>query len=223
MLPEPGLFLLLVLFGGWAGVDATSAGQFMLSRPLVAATLAGWMVGDPATGALLGLILEALNLTVLPVGAASYPESGPAAVAAAAVLAGGPVLPSSILVAVLFALSWAWLASVTVRQLRVVNIRLMAPDSLRGQPPQVLQRRHLLAVGMDFVRAALLVALAMPLLAGLLELTGATWGMEEQVPWVVLWSLTAAGIAATLRLFGERRSGLFALGVVCGLLLLSLS
>ena len=37
--------LALSAMGGAISLDGTSAGQFMVSRPLVAATLAGWIVG----------------------------------------------------------------------------------------------------------------------------------------------------------------------------------
>jgi mannose/fructose/N-acetylgalactosamine-specific phosphotransferase system component IIC len=222
MIPEPTTFLLLVVLGGWVGLDSTSVGQFMISRPVVAATIAGWVVGDPATGALLGLVLEALNLTVLPVGAARYPESGPAALAAGAVLAGGPVFPPGVLVAVLFALSWAWVSGVSIRKLREFNMRLMARSTTGLDLPRRLQRGHMTAIALDFVRGALLVAVAVPLLALLLDLTYSRWTLDHGVAALVVWGVTAAGITATVRLFGERRYLLFAAGVLGGFLALVL-
>ena len=83
--------LLLVLLAGWAALDGTAAGQFMISRPMVTGALAGFILGDPFTGLLTGAILELLHLGSLPVGGARLPEPGPAAVpaTAAAVLLGG--------------------------------------------------------------------------------------------------------------------------------------
>ncbi|HWV56262.1 MAG TPA: PTS sugar transporter subunit IIC, partial [Longimicrobiales bacterium] len=78
---------LLLVLGGFIGLDATSAPQLMISRPIVAATLSGLAFGHPAEGMLLGVILEAFSLVILPVGAAKYPESGTAAAAAAAAYA----------------------------------------------------------------------------------------------------------------------------------------
>ncbi|MED5200176.1 MAG: hypothetical protein VYB51_10255 [Gemmatimonadota bacterium] len=40
----------LAILGGLLALDATSVGQFMISRPLVAGTLAGWWLGDPGVG-----------------------------------------------------------------------------------------------------------------------------------------------------------------------------
>jgi mannose/fructose/N-acetylgalactosamine-specific phosphotransferase system component IIC len=52
----------LTLLGAVVALDATSFGQLMLSRPLVAGTLAGALVGLPLEGALVGAMLEALSL-----------------------------------------------------------------------------------------------------------------------------------------------------------------
>ena len=77
LLPDAGLYLLLVAWGGLVAVDGTSCGQFMISRPFAAATVAGLLAGDALMGATAGVVLEAFHLAVLPVGAARYPEGGP--------------------------------------------------------------------------------------------------------------------------------------------------
>ena len=46
------------LLGGALALDATSVGQLMLSRPLVAGLLSGWLAGDARAGCLAGVILE---------------------------------------------------------------------------------------------------------------------------------------------------------------------
>ncbi|MEX0912584.1 MAG: hypothetical protein WD031_04060, partial [Gemmatimonadota bacterium] len=63
MLLDPTAWLLLILLGGLVAVDGTSVGQFMISRPFVAAAHAGWAVGDPIHGMVIGLVLEAFHLT----------------------------------------------------------------------------------------------------------------------------------------------------------------
>lgn len=222
MIPDPGVLLLLLLLGGWVALDGTSLGQVMVSRPVVAATLAGWIAGDPAGGALLGLILEALNLTVLPVGAARYPEIGPAAVVAAGALAGGLYDPALLLLGAVFALSWAWLGGRSVRLLRQWNVRVLAPEVVVEGDPRLLERRHLESMAADFARGAALVAVGLLLLGGLRALTEAVWGLTQPVTQAVVWAAVAAGVAATLRLFGERRTALFVLGLLCGCLFLVL-
>ena len=73
-----GISLLAVL----AGLDRTAALQMMLSRPLVAAPLAGWLLGAPQSGLLVGSVVELLWLGRLPVGAAIPPDDTQVAIGA---------------------------------------------------------------------------------------------------------------------------------------------
>src|SRR4029450_3142399 len=76
------LLLALGLWGMLAGIDLVSFPQAMLGRPLAASTATGLLLGDVATGLRIGILLECYALDVLPVGAARYPDYGPAAVTA---------------------------------------------------------------------------------------------------------------------------------------------
>jgi len=60
----------------------------MVSRPIVAAPLVGWSVGDPSVGLATGVLFEMLWLRQEPVGGHIAPDSTLAAVATAAVSAG---------------------------------------------------------------------------------------------------------------------------------------
>jgi mannose/fructose/N-acetylgalactosamine-specific phosphotransferase system component IIC len=228
MLPEASAVIVLVLLGAWAGIDSTSTGQFMVSRPVVSASLAGWAAGDPTAGALIGLILEAINLTVLPVGAARYPEIGPAAVISGAVYALSPQDGAALVACIGFAIAWAWVGGISVRYLRQMNCHIAAPfgdgeGTEPRLPVEALERRHLFAVGVDFARAGLLVLLGLPLLFGFQAATRLTWALPEGLSSIVIWSVVAASIAATIRLFGGRRIALLTFGFVCGSVLLVLA
>ncbi len=54
--------------GGLIGLDRTAAGQFMISQPIVAGPLTGWMLGDLTTGLVIGAALELIWVLDLPVG-----------------------------------------------------------------------------------------------------------------------------------------------------------
>ncbi len=56
------------LFTGLISIDRAAFGQFQFSRPMVAALFLGILMGCPAEGLLIGLILELLFLDSLPVG-----------------------------------------------------------------------------------------------------------------------------------------------------------
>ena len=133
-------------FGGLVGLDATSFAQTMISRPLMAATLTGIISGRPVEALFLGSILELFAVVILPVGAARYPESGTAAVAAtAAYLSTTSVFsPAIVLLAVLFALLWEHVGGASVVWTRRFNERLVVLDSSKGERSfdRILERRH---------------------------------------------------------------------------------
>jgi mannose/fructose/N-acetylgalactosamine-specific phosphotransferase system component IIC len=70
----------VALLGAILGLDVVSFPQAMISRPLVAATLAGTLVGQPVRGLVVGVVLELFALETLPFGASRYPEWGSASV-----------------------------------------------------------------------------------------------------------------------------------------------
>jgi PTS system mannose-specific IIC component len=81
--------ILLSLLGGILSLDRLW-GQFMISRPIVAAPLAGFMLGDPYTGLQAGALLELFWIDKLPIGTVVPPNDFLVAflVASAAILAG---------------------------------------------------------------------------------------------------------------------------------------
>ncbi len=58
-----------VLLGGLAALDAVPLGQTMLSQPLVTATLVGLLWGDWHTAIEVGVVLQLIAASTLPVGA----------------------------------------------------------------------------------------------------------------------------------------------------------
>ena len=66
---------LLVGVGAVAFLDQWPALQAMISRPIVIGPVVGAILGAPAEGVLWGAALEAMQLAVLPVGAARYPDA----------------------------------------------------------------------------------------------------------------------------------------------------
>jgi PTS system mannose-specific IIC component len=85
---SPQVIVPLLLWGTLVGLDLVSVPQAMISRPLVAGSVAGWLVGDIEAGLRIGALLELFALDVLPVGAVRYPDYGPATVAAVTLGAG---------------------------------------------------------------------------------------------------------------------------------------
>lgn len=80
----------LAVLGGVLGLDVVSFPQAMLSRPIVAATLAGALIGQPERGLVVGVALEFFALESMPFGASRYPEWGSASVVGGALFAMTP-------------------------------------------------------------------------------------------------------------------------------------
>ncbi len=60
--------LIAALAAGMIGVDRLVFGQFMISQPIVAAPLMGFLLGDFHSGLMVGVVLELFWLRGLPVG-----------------------------------------------------------------------------------------------------------------------------------------------------------
>lgn len=67
--------LLVALVAGILEWDIYGWGQTMISRPLVAGTIMGLVLGDAKTGMLIGASIEMIYLGVIPVGAAVPPDA----------------------------------------------------------------------------------------------------------------------------------------------------
>src|SRR3954469_11414467 len=114
----------IAALGGILGLDVVGFPQAMISRPLVAATLAGGLIGDALSGLLIGAALELIALETLPFGAAKYPEWGSAATVGGALFAGFPSHPAgSMTMAVIASIATGWVGAWTMYQLRKFNAR----------------------------------------------------------------------------------------------------
>lgn len=164
MLPE---VLPIALLAGIIGLDVVSFPQAMISRPIVAATIAGAFFGAPVAGLTCGAALECLAIESLPVGASRYPEWGSASVVAGAVAAygaSGMSLPhhGAFAVAVAVGIITAWAGGISMTKLRrliglVARRRL---NQLASGNRSTVVGLQLFGMTSDLVRGALLGVLA---------------------------------------------------------------
>jgi PTS system mannose-specific IIC component len=190
----PGTAAALIAWGTLVGIDLVSFPQALLSRPLVAGAGAGLLVGDPALGLRVGLVLELFALDVLPVGAARYPDYGPAVVAAV-VLAGAGPWPLTLGLSVVFALGGAVVGGWSLQLLRQANgrvIRRHAAGLAAGDPATMaaVQYRGLAA---DLLRSVLLTGIAL----GIAALLRPRLPMQPRYVLVTAIAIGAAVAAAT--------------------------
>jgi hypothetical protein len=223
-----GNWTVLVLLGGILALDAVSWPQVMISRPLVSATLGGWLLGDPAAGFLVGALLELASLRHPPFGAARYPDTGPAGlVAGAAYAAVGTPSLGSLVAAILAGWSVGWIGSVSVQVRRRGNERLVRNVEELAARPELLERKHRLAIRLDAVRGALLTAgfVAPSILA-------AAWAVDQPpsrtatalgAAMLVTALAAAAGAGGRTSTSALRGWPLLAVGAVVGALIVSLA
>jgi len=188
----------IALLGGLLGLDVVSFPQAMISRPLVAATAAGALVGHSPSGLLIGVVLELVALDTLPFGASRYPEWGSAAVVGGAIFAAHPSHPAGAMeLAIVASLSTAWIGSWTMVKLRERNAvwaahRRSALDAGSRGAVVDLQLRCMTA---DFLRGGLLAALSYGVFAPLTSLTLGVWGTDARLSRAVVVTV-ASSVAA---------------------------
>lgn len=203
-----GNWMLLVAVGALLGMDAVSWPQVMISRPLVSATIGGWALGNPVAGMLVGAVLEVYALRHAPLGAARYPDTGPAGlVAGGAFAASGGHSSGALLVSLLIGWALGWVGAVTVHIRRRLNESLVSPASELAADTSLLERRHRLAIWMDGLRGGVLVAcLLVPavLLVSLVSGLGASTAEHAAMSALLLGVAAAAGASARGTSFGIR-------------------
>jgi mannose/fructose/N-acetylgalactosamine-specific phosphotransferase system component IIC len=154
----------LALLGALLGLDVVSFPQAMVSRPVVAATLAGALVGRPGHGLVAGAVLELFALETLPFGASRYPEWGSAGVVGGALYAVQPSgSPGALCVAVFASLVTASLSGWSM----VWHRRLIAywagglRDALASGSSGAVMSLQLRGLTSDAVRAGAVTWLAL--------------------------------------------------------------
>jgi mannose/fructose/N-acetylgalactosamine-specific phosphotransferase system component IIC len=153
--PGAPVLLALTAWGTAVGLDLITFPQGLLSRPLVAGSIAGAIAGDPEMGFRVGAAMELFALDVLPVGAARYPDYGPGVVGAVVFAAGRPwgdVLGFAVFLALGLAVLGGW----TLQWMRAANGRAVTRYSagLAAGDPDTVARLHGGGILRDVVRSA---------------------------------------------------------------------
>lgn len=220
-------FLPLAMLGAVLGLDVVSFPQMMISRPIVAATLAGALLGEPARGLMVGVTLECFALETLPVGASRYPEWASASVVAGALFATAPSAgPGALTLAVLIGLVVAWVGGWSMVQVRRVNAHLAAQRHAavaRGSR-RVVEGLQIWGLSLDLVRGAALTLVSLMLATPATHRMLATWEVSAQLSRAVVVGLAASVAAAAVwKLFHAVTAARWWMlgGIVAGLALMA--
>ena len=190
----------------------------MLSRPLVAGTLTGWMLGDPALGLLIGTVLELYLLVSFPSGGARFPEGTTATVVA---VAGASVStsPGALPVAIAIGLVWGQVGGFSITVLRRAN-GLIVPEPADSRADGVrVTAVHLGAVGLDFVRGVLITGTGVAIGRLIVERLAAAWPIGEPQSFALILAGAAVSVGILLHDLGgfRERCVLFGAGLALGI------
>jgi len=208
-------WLVTVLLGGVAALDATPVGQTLLSQPLVTAAVLGWLWGDPGTALVVGMVMQLLAASTLPVGARTpedYAVGGVVGAALALALARHHPFPmareAADLLGVLAGMVVATLGVPLIKWQRRRNEGLArwteqaVREGDEGAPGHAHAAAVVLAFGVGVTFTAVSLALGVALLDGLAERESLrlarAWGLAQPL-WLGL------GISQMLFAFIQRR------------------
>lgn len=218
----------LAILGAVLGLDVVSFPQAMISRPIVAATVAGALVGHAAAGLFAGAALELIALETLPFGASRYPEWGSASVVGGAIYAAQPNGRAGALsIAVLAALATAWVGGWTMHIHRQLIAR-WAKRLRRGLDSgsyRTVVGLQLFGLTMDLGRGLALTAIALLVFHPIVRASLATWSVDAGISRAVVAAMCAVvGGAAAWKLFNTFGGArwIFLGGLIVGLALVAI-
>ena len=195
----------IALLGGLLGLDVVCFPQAMISRPLVAATAGGALIGHSLSGMMVGAALELIALETLPFGAARYPEWGSAATVGGAIYArhfGDPA--GAMTMAVLASVATAWIGGWSMIQLRNGNARAARrhQGGLDAGARGTVIGLQISGLSADLLRGTLLAGIAFAALDPIVTATIAIWDVDARLSRALVVGVAAAVAAgAAWKLF----------------------
>ena len=193
-MPDVPLVSLTVL-GAVLGLDAVSFPQAMLSRPIVASTLGGAVVGDPLAGLLAGAALEFVALETLPVGASRYPEWGSASVVGGALIGSyGEASAGALSVTLFAAIATGWIGGWTMVQLRGLNAAMARRfrAGINGGSAQAVVGLQFAGLLADFLRGGALTLVSLLVFDPLMHAALGVWGASPRYSRAVAVAVAAS-------------------------------
>jgi len=208
------------LVGGLLALDTTAVGQFMVSRPIVAGVIAGALAGDPATGLLIGSLLELYHIVIVPAGGARLPETGPATVVGVSVAVWVGGTPGAIAIGWSLGLLWSQVGGWTIDLQRRLNgvllERIVGDDGSAAS----LELAHVLAIVSDLIRGTVLTAVGLGVGITVGPALAAGWPFGSAWTLGLILSGASVPLGVLYRGFGgwQKQRFMLVAGLVLGLL-----
>jgi len=209
----------LSLVSGLLALDTTAILQSLVSQPLVACTILGWLADSPELGLKIGFLLQLLWLGDLPVGAAKIPEGNVGSMVGALIAFNLLEFQYShphllIFLVVLYALLFSYIGTKSIRIIRNWNIRLFdkALAAAASGEASVLAKINITALFIHFALMSLVIYLAAvtgeALFSVILRMIPPAWDYYARFTEAVV---LGGGVALTITLFRGRKIRLIVL------------
>lgn len=203
----------LSLVGGLLALDTTAILQSLISQPLAACTILGWLAGNPELGLKIGFLLQLLWLGDLPVGAAKVPEGNVGSMVGALIafhlLEFQDTHPHLLIfLVVLYALLFSYVGTKSVGILRNWNIRLFdkALAAASSGQTSALAKINITALVIHFALISAIIYLAVligeAVFSAILQLIPTSWDYYARFTEAVV---LGGGVALTVTLFRGRK------------------
>lgn len=201
-------FLLISLLAGLLHLDSMVFGQFMVSRPIITGPLIGYFFGSAETGFLVGVILELVYVSLIPVGTKVPNDSTAATIFAVVIMnikeCNGLGIPISILSGFLM----GFVYKIIDIQQRFLNSTFLGwVDTAK---PELVEKRITLLVHygilISFLKAVLFYLFTLPIVYFLVKklcLITANCSIKSGLD-VLIYVLPAIGIGITISHFSEK-------------------
>jgi len=215
LIPLSALFVWATL----VGLDLVSLPQVMASRPLVAGTVAGLILGDLSFGVLAGAVMELFAMESLAIGAARYPDYGAATVATIVAGSGRPVaevLGPAVVLGLVLASVGGWSLG-RLRHMNAKAVRRRAASLATGDPVAI-RAVHFASLGRDLVRSASLGVLALGAAVALRQLPALPEAGSLGLLVLTVGGAVAGGVSGAVRSGRGTRLRWLSAGGVVGLL-----
>lgn len=204
----PTLFLVSFI-GGIVAMDTAAAWQIMISQPVVACPLLGWLLGDVQLGLTIGILLELPWLINIPMGGVHGAEGNLGAVVATSLsiylkAAGVNTENIVIIISILYSLLISRIGMVMVDYMRQANLRLLHQADIAAQHGELgrITWLNMMGVIYSFVMGAGLVGIGYWL--GVLAVKPVAAFIHQQFDpafGLAKWGLLGLGVGAVATLF----------------------
>jgi mannose/fructose/N-acetylgalactosamine-specific phosphotransferase system component IIC len=221
--------ILIGLLGSLLLLDTTIVLQSLISQPLFTCTILGWIFGDIQLGLQLGIYLQILWLSIIPVGKTVIPEGNTAAIITTVLVLRynqeHQLFNIILVLAVLYSLIFAYAGSQLVDLFGKTNVKFLhyALTRLESGDTNVLGRLNIGAILFHLVVMFLLFMVALILgdiLFSFLFLVPLGWELYFSYG---VTAILGIGVGLALPMYKERNCRFFILlGIIVGSIILFL-